>query len=346
MSQSTPPVPPIITLSIRLYRWLLHLGPEEFRHEYEASMLQVFRQCCRDAYAHYKVMGVLSLWPSMFIRAIADMVAEHFSALMHERGTYMQPIMRRSTILTFCAFVLFGLGYTALMRTADPVAPFNAVALIHPEVGIAYHFIFYGICITILAVAIGGLPLLFSIIRSELLAKRNPIRLFLPSKQHMALLISSTLLASLCLAIYITVFGLIVGGGPISNNSPFAGMPLFLVIPIALGGAFVVSALLVFCILLGTTVIALPVLRSEISARLFPFVRVCMMIALLGMVISFGATVFWITTLWIYAPQFIASNNGLGGGNLTWVTMALGAMVIALGLVITAFKQGRKVRLA
>ena len=71
--------PRIVLFSMRLYRWLLRLGPNEFLQEYEEIMLLDFRQHCRVAYKQRGTYSVLCLWPPMFIRAIVDMSTERIS---------------------------------------------------------------------------------------------------------------------------------------------------------------------------------------------------------------------------------------------------------------------------
>ncbi|GCF09647.1 hypothetical protein [Dictyobacter arantiisoli] len=68
--------PWIIILSCHCYRWLLALGPEEFRSEYGEQTLQVFEECCRDAYQNSGIRGVLALWPSLFSEALTGMLIE------------------------------------------------------------------------------------------------------------------------------------------------------------------------------------------------------------------------------------------------------------------------------
>lgn len=68
--------PQIIMLSMRLYGWLLRLGPKEFREAYEEESLKDFRHCCLQAYTDDRICGVLQLWPLEFAKAIVDMGAE------------------------------------------------------------------------------------------------------------------------------------------------------------------------------------------------------------------------------------------------------------------------------
>ena len=75
------PLPWIISCSIRLYRWLLRLGPESYRRQYGDLTLQLFQACCWDAYRRRGTRGVLSLWLPLFSDLVAQMVAEQFSEL-------------------------------------------------------------------------------------------------------------------------------------------------------------------------------------------------------------------------------------------------------------------------
>jgi hypothetical protein len=90
---------------LRLYRWLFSMGPISYRAEYEEPTMQVFRQCCRDAYRRKGTVGVLLLWLPMFSEVIFGMTAEQFTMLRraYER-IEMLPTMRRSMIITLCAF--------------------------------------------------------------------------------------------------------------------------------------------------------------------------------------------------------------------------------------------------
>jgi hypothetical protein len=59
--QTSPPSPWIIRLSIFLYRCFLRLGPVEYRCEYGELTIQLFQECCRDAYEQQGIPGILGL---------------------------------------------------------------------------------------------------------------------------------------------------------------------------------------------------------------------------------------------------------------------------------------------
>ncbi|GGK34475.1 hypothetical protein GCM10008955_30620 [Deinococcus malanensis] len=48
--------------SVAAYRFLMRLYPAEHRAEYGPHMLQVFQDCCRDAYRRRQEKGIQDLW--------------------------------------------------------------------------------------------------------------------------------------------------------------------------------------------------------------------------------------------------------------------------------------------
>lgn len=75
------PLPWIIRCSMRLYRWLMCLGPENYRRRYGKLTLQLFQECCEDAYRQRGTWGVLLLWPFSFSDVVREMLAERSSSL-------------------------------------------------------------------------------------------------------------------------------------------------------------------------------------------------------------------------------------------------------------------------
>lgn len=71
----------IITLTVRMYRWLLGACPPGFRRDYGREMAQVFRQCCQDAYRQRGRRGVLHLWLPTLIDLLIGVIAEYSRAL-------------------------------------------------------------------------------------------------------------------------------------------------------------------------------------------------------------------------------------------------------------------------
>lgn len=76
MSVSTQAMPWTVRLSARIYRWLLVAYPRTFRREYGAHMVQVFRDCCREAAAADGAAGFLRYWSMATSDLIMSALAE------------------------------------------------------------------------------------------------------------------------------------------------------------------------------------------------------------------------------------------------------------------------------
>ncbi|HEY7419426.1 MAG TPA: hypothetical protein VH593_29865, partial [Ktedonobacteraceae bacterium] len=99
-----PSHPWIVRLSARIYRGLLRgTGPSNYFHEYGHLTLQLFRECCLDAYRERGPLGVLSLWLPSFSDAIAQMVLE----FLCQRQYTSQPRVSVGTVISTLALEWF-----------------------------------------------------------------------------------------------------------------------------------------------------------------------------------------------------------------------------------------------
>jgi hypothetical protein len=338
--------PWIITLSLRLYRWFFSMGPTVYRAEYEESTIQVFRQCCRDAYQRRGTPGVLLLWLPMFGEVIFGMVAEHFAALRHtfERIEQMLPTMRRSMIITLCAFVFFGVAYIFLMRVTDPRAPLDAAANEHPAIGISFAIINWSADIAFLVIVLGGLPILLSALKHAFVEKRgNPLALFAIRPKQLLLLIAGTLVLEIGFFVFLFIVQFLSG----------APLPQHLITPVtpsSLVEQLGIVTLFTFVILAIPLFIAQAILRTEFSARMLRYALVIMSIATLAMSIACIATITWIVSFWIGAPE-IAASQGLGPAGLRGniggsegVVIIVAMMALAAIAATFAIKRGSGAR--
>jgi hypothetical protein len=91
-----------VELSGQVYRRLLLAYPKSHREEYGASILQLFRDQCRDAWAARRARGLVAFW----LRALADLLKtsllEHLSTLNRSR---IMPPLFRPTIKPLPAFL-------------------------------------------------------------------------------------------------------------------------------------------------------------------------------------------------------------------------------------------------
>jgi len=189
MSSTSPARPKIIRGSVLLYRGLLALGPGAFRRDYSIPALQDFRQCLIDAHRKRGFFGVIALWPLLFGEALSGLLAA-YSREFFGRKQAILPTIRRSMIAAFWAFVLFGIAIIALGRITDPAAPFDAVGRVHPEVGVAYSIIVYSWEIALLAIMLGGLPILFVALKRAIPGGQlKALQLFAIKRRHALVLL-------------------------------------------------------------------------------------------------------------------------------------------------------------
>lgn len=128
--------PWIIACSLLLYRWLLTLAPDEFSDKYADPALQVFRQCCRDAYHEHGTRGVLGLWLPTFADACHGILAEQGTTLKRVFGP------RLTWPIAFAlSCVLFPFSW--LSRTWIPFGRLFNLLFATPQTYVAGHIILF-----------------------------------------------------------------------------------------------------------------------------------------------------------------------------------------------------------
>ena len=76
--------PWIVRLSVSVYRSLIRgFGPTSFFRPYGDLAIQLFRECCQDAYRQRGVRGVLALWLPSYRDALVQMVIEVLCVRQH-----------------------------------------------------------------------------------------------------------------------------------------------------------------------------------------------------------------------------------------------------------------------
>jgi hypothetical protein len=271
--------PWIIALSEHLYRWLLGIGPREFRSEFGPSMIQVFRQCCRDAYQQRGTGGVLSLWLPSYSELVMGMLAEHLSpaggtsqVAMYERMRLMLRTMRRSMIAIFCSFVFFGLAWLFFYRMDDPLSWWEPIVRLHPEIGTTFWVIVVAGYVAFLMILLGGLPIIFVAVKQALAARRCDV-------------LSLFGIAALMVIVFAIVAVLVLTGHWGFDPN---------------GGLF---ALVFLAVLLVVTVaVARAVVRSELSQRVLRFALIPYIVVTVAMGVALVATFVEAWLLSIYTP--------------------------------------------
>ena len=304
--------PWIVTCSIRVYQWLLWLGPAEFCREYAPSILQSFRQCCQDAYHQRGTWGVLRLWLPLFGEVVGGMLAEHLSALQHtlvrdERILRMLRTQRRSIIMIFLAFVIFGLPWLFFQGVIDPLSQWNPIAQAHPEVDLLYRVARTAGEIAFLMMLGTLLPILFVAIKQALASLRRDI----------------LTLIGLC-AIMTLVFAvatlLVLTGNWTRNFDPNGGI-------YALFGLLFVGTV--------TLTLSLALARSELSERILRLALWPATIMIAAMLVVLVAVSIEGALLTTYAPHIFGGGTGME---------VIGYVVMAATIILATFALWRGFR--
>jgi hypothetical protein len=94
----------IIRLSVSVYRMLIRgVGPTSYFRPYGDLTIQLFRECCQDAYRRRGIPGVLDLWFPSFRDAVIQMVLEVLCARQHTS----QPHVSVGTVVSALALEYF-----------------------------------------------------------------------------------------------------------------------------------------------------------------------------------------------------------------------------------------------
>lgn len=312
-------MPRSVEVTLRIYRLLLGIYPRSFRAAYGAQVLQVFRQCCGDAYRERGATGVMCLW----LPAIADLfrgaVSDYWGLAIEAWRRSMGMGRVRSSVITvfgaYIAFVVAGMGFQKLTEYDD----FTDAAKAHALIGVSFNVIFYGSAVALLAILIGGLPLAFAALRYALSARRFDIPLLF--------------------AVPVVVFGVLIGYGAIVRTLT-GGENLHL------GFAGLIGVLILGAIA-STVAVSLAVKRSEIGGNLLYFTRIPATVAALAMLAMCVAAIVWGLGLRSNAPQLFNGNDGLISTNtaVNWlgiVAMMAVATVIAGAGVVRSFNTPQR----
>ena len=319
-SPSRPsPSPRSVAVTLAVYHVLLGLCPRSFRDAYGADVVQVFRQCCGDAYRERGASGVACLW----LPAIGDLLmgaaAEYCTLALEAWRRSIQMDRSRSSLITvFCAYIAFVVAGMSFQKVSE-YEDFTAAAQAHTIIGVSFDVIAFGSAIALLAVLAGGLPLAFASLRYALSARRIDIPLLfgVPLVAFAALIGYGALALSLTRAerSYITSPGVGVG--------------------IGLVGVFIIGAIA------STAAVSLAVKRSTIDGNLLRFTRIPAAITTLAMAAMCLATIIWGLSLRSIVPDLFNGNGGLLATNtaINWLSI-VAVMTIATLVAIAGIFRG------
>ncbi|PWT74266.1 MAG: hypothetical protein C5B60_06980 [Chloroflexi bacterium] len=120
--------------------------------------------------------------------------------------------IRTSEIMIFCAFVLFGLAWLSIGLVRDPLAEWESIVRLHPDILTVFSIEQAAGGIAFLAMLAGGLPILFATLRHAIRSRR----------WNLLLLLCVPVLAVAALAVY----GLLTVSASTTRQSSLPSAPL------------------------------------------------------------------------------------------------------------------------
>ncbi len=299
-----------------LRKWLLRLYPRVWRIRYEDEFTALLEQC------------PLSLFD------ILDIVVGALDARLHPQASPAQDLLkgrslpmrspfRRMAITVFCAYIVFFVAGVAFENMTNDDY-FTTTMQIHPEMNVAFDLIVAGFLLALLAIAVGGLPIAWAVLRRALAVSHKDLWLFA--------------VPFLCLMLLVGIGAawLAIQNGNL-QLSFFATEAIY----------FAYLGLLFLSAIASTAAVSWAVIRSEINARLFRFARIPALLATLGMALTLGAAIVWGLRLskdtpWIFSGQQLLGGDGRVFAFTTaseWlgivVVMGIATLIAAIALLRT-----------
>lgn len=301
---------------MKVRKYLLRLYPRIWRERYGDELLAMLEQRALSF-----PDGV-----NLFFGALDAQLHPHLGTAgmaLYERIMHMFSTLRRSVLTIFCTyvgFILAGMGFQKMTEYAD----FQEVAQTQSIVGFSFNLVVIGAVVALLAVLVGGLPIVFAVIRSAL-ARKRPGPLFLLAVPIVAFLV---------------FLGITLFLGTINHTDTQSVWNLFLRRGLFLGT-------LIAAAIVSPGAVCFAVVRSEIPEKFLRFALIPSILATIAMVLTLVAIIVWGLSLRASAPQLFAGNDGIVRTSTTgtWLVIVI-AMIIAIVLAVISLQRGLSARSA
>ncbi|MGI8857613.1 MAG: hypothetical protein ACR2JW_17905 [Thermomicrobiales bacterium] len=222
--------------------------------------------------------------------------------------------IRSSEIAIFCAFVLFGAAWLAVLQVRDPLPDWLGIVRLHPEIRTAFVAAQIAGIVALLAVVVGGLPMLYTMLKQAITGGNARVR--------------RPLLVLVLAFVVLPGYAALARGSWGTKQRPGTDAPLT---PLAVVLQLVFFALALLAIGAGTTAVAVAIARSEPDERIVRFALVPAMVVTVAM----GATMVAVIVLGLLiqhtAPHLFP---------LWQLAVILLLMGVATGVAAIALRRG------
>ena len=290
-----------------LERWLVSLYPRAWRERYKEEFIAMLEQ--RPASASDLVdvaFGVLDAW-------VRPQVTSEGGRLVISR-------MRSSLLAVLWAWVGFvaaGAGFQKMSEYED----FAGVARENPVVGISFETVVVGAVVALVAILVGGAPIVLAAVRGALAEGRRDV----------PLLFCVPLFSAAAFIGYVFVLGNVIypSLGHLAVHDA-----LNVVLFLSLGGAFLLGAAA------SAGAVSVAIRRCEITTRLYRFALFPGALAALAMGVVLVATVVWGLALRVQSPALFSGDEGI----LATPTVATWLAIVAVMAVCVCAASAAMVR--
>jgi hypothetical protein len=220
--------------------------------------------------------------------------------------------IRSSEITTFCAFVLFCLAWLPLGLARNPLHVWEAAAAAHPEFLVALTILGLAGLVATVAVLVGGLPLLVSVLAQSIAARRWRL---------LALFVVPLLAVAALVVVRLAdiPWSSVSQSGVLLMQQPIALQIGLIILPLAAIGGSAVA-------------VAAAVGRSEISLNALRFALLPAGVVTAALVLGLLGAVAFTALLLTEAPQVSAAPLQVGGLLLMLTAVVLAGAALRHGL--------------
>jgi hypothetical protein len=116
----------LLLVSERLFHWLLHIYPADFREAYGREMALVFRESCRTTVHQAGFIGMVGLWLPTLLDVVATAVAERAEKGFHMSRASLVRFMGLGAIVAGLLLILF---IPVLAGDDSPLRPYTPLTV-------------------------------------------------------------------------------------------------------------------------------------------------------------------------------------------------------------------------
>jgi hypothetical protein len=254
----------------------------------------------------------VTIWTALDVLLVA-FDAHLNGGLLPSKVVTMGHRIRTSEIMIFCAFVLFGVAWLSIGLVRDPLAPWEKIVRLHPDILTVFSIEQIAGGIAFLAMLAGGLPILLATLRHAIRTRR----------WNLLLLLCVPVVAVATLLVY----GMLTVSASTARQSTLPGAPLT---PLAVLLQLGLLLLFVAALVVSVAAIAQAVSQSDLSEELLRLVLWPATILTAAILVGLLAAAILTAEGFTEAPE-------LAPGNLLAMTVL---MAVAAFLAVFALRRG------